>query len=81
MRDSALSLLLVHMLLLLFGVMAAVQASGGSAKRAVMAGIMTGNAAHHRALQAAPGLGAVSDEGERGKNETCGDDFHDNDPS
>jgi hypothetical protein len=53
-RRLALTLLLPRLLL---GAMAAVEASGGSAKHAVMAGIVTGDAADHGAFQAAFGVG------------------------
>ena len=44
---------------LLLGVVAAVGAAGDGAEHAMMAGIVTGNAAHRRALQAALGVGCV----------------------
>ena len=62
--------------LLLFGAVAAVEAAGGGTKQALMPRIVTGNAADHRALQAAFGLGAIGREGERGNDEQCGDDLH-----
>ena len=51
----ALRLLLLPRLLL--GTMASIEAAGGSAKHAMVAGIVTGDAADHSALQAALGLG------------------------
>ena len=50
-------MLLLMQPLLLPRVTAAVDAAGGCAKHGVMAGIVTGNPADHRALQAAPGVG------------------------
>ena len=43
--------------LLLLGAVAAVEAAGGGTEHAVMAGIVTGNAADHGAFQAALGVG------------------------
>lgn len=51
--------LLFSLLLLLPGVMPAVETAGGSAEKTMMAGIMSGNAADRRALQTAFGLGAI----------------------
>ena len=45
--------------LLLPGAVTAVEAAGSRAEQAVVAGIMTGDAADHRALQATPGLGVT----------------------
>jgi len=50
---------------LLPGAVTAVEAAGGRAEQAVTAGIMTGDAADHRALQATPGLGVTSRNHER----------------
>jgi hypothetical protein len=47
---------LLHLLLL--GAVAALKAAGGSTQQTLMAGIVTGDAADHRALQAALGLGS-----------------------
>ena len=55
-RLTALALLLL-LPLLLVGAMAAVEASGGGAEHAVMAGKVTGDAADHGAFQAALGVG------------------------
>ena len=69
-------LLSPFLLLLLPGVMPAVKTAGGSAEKTVMAGIMSGNAADHRALHAAFGLGAIRRKGERGNDEQSDDDLH-----
>ena len=52
-------LLMLRLLLprLLLGVVTAVEAAGGSSKKPVVTGIMTGDAANGRALQAALGVG------------------------
>ena len=42
---------------LLLGAMASVGAAGDGAEHTMMAGIVTGHAAHHRALQTALGVG------------------------
>jgi hypothetical protein len=46
-----------------------------------MAGIVPGNAADHRALDAAFGLGAIGRHDERGGDEQNGNDLHDGNPS
>jgi hypothetical protein len=46
----------------------------------MMAGIVSGDAADRRALQAAFGLGAIGRNDERGSNEQNGDDPHDGNP-
>src|SRR5258708_18181512 len=56
-RRLTLALLL---LVLLLGAVAAVEAAGGGAEHAVMAGIVTGDAADHGALQAALGVSGRS---------------------
>jgi hypothetical protein len=56
------------LLLLLPGAMAAIEAAGGGSQQTVMAGIVSGNAADHGALQAAFGLGAI------GRNDECDGD-------
>jgi hypothetical protein len=69
------------LLLLLPGAVAAVEASGGRSKQAVMAGIVTGDAADHRTLQAALRFGRPDSECERGNDNERGDgDFHDDNP-
>ena len=50
--------LLILLLLPLIGVVAAVEAAGRGAEQAVMAGIVTGDAADRRAFQAALGVGS-----------------------
>src|SRR5260370_14487187 len=74
-RRLALALLLLALLL---GAVAAVEAAGGGAEHAVMAGIMTGDAADCGAFQAALGVGGRSRNQRQcgdGKNGGCG--FHD----
>src|SRR6266404_2343885 len=74
-RRLALALLLLFLLL---GAVAAVQAAGGGAEHAVMAGIVTGDAADRGAFQAAFCIGRRSRnqrQGGGGKNGGCG--FHD----
>ena len=68
-RALALLLLLLPLQFLLFGVAAAVNASGDGAEHAVMNGIVTGDAADHRALQAALGIGRIRSQRERGSGE------------
>ncbi|MGY3455920.1 hypothetical protein ACVWW5_001370 [Bradyrhizobium sp. LM3.4] len=58
------------LLLLLFRVVAAVEAAGGSAEDAVMAGIMAGDATDDGALDAAFGIGGRG----RSQHEKCGGD-------
>src|ERR1035441_2395032 len=66
--------------LLLLGVMAAVEAAGGRAEHAVMGGIVAGDAADHRALQAALGTGRVCSQREGGDGEQGGNRFHGGNP-
>ena len=56
-------------LFLLFGAVAAVETAGGSSQPAVVAGIVTGDAADGCTLQAAFGFGGSSRERERGDGE------------
>src|ERR1700733_11548565 len=72
-----LALRLLLLTLLLLGAVTAIEAASGRAKHAVMAGIVTGDAADHGALQATLGLGALGRGGKRGNDEQCGNDFHD----
>ena len=67
------------LLLLLPGMMAAVETAGGGAEKTMMAGIMSGNAADRRALQAAFGLGRICRKGEGGNDEQSCDDLHGDD--
>jgi hypothetical protein len=64
-----LRLLVVLLLFLLSGAVAAVEAAGGSSEPAVVAGIVTGDAADRCTLQAAFGLGGNGRERERGDGE------------
>jgi hypothetical protein len=52
--------------ILLIGAVAAVETAGGSAEQAVMAGIMAGDAADGRALEAALGVGRRGDNRQHG---------------
>ena len=52
-----LALLLLLLARLLLGVVTAVEAAGGGAEHAVMAGVVTGDAADRRPFQAALGVG------------------------
>ena len=61
--------LLLLLQLLLPGLAAAVDAAGDRAENAVMNGIVTGDAADHRALQAALGIGRIRGQRERGNGE------------
>ena len=86
-EESALHLLLAGrrggallLAILLLGVVAAIGAPGDGADHAVMAGIMTGDAADHRTLQAALGIGSACGERERGDGEQGGDRFHGGSP-
>src|SRR5260370_2923036 len=64
--------------LLLFRAVAAVEAAGGGAEHAVMARIVTGDAADHGTFQAALGVGRRGRrQRERGDGEKCGERFHD----
>jgi hypothetical protein len=72
-----LALRLLLLTLLLLGAVTPIEAASGRTKHAVMAGIMTGDAADHGTLQATLGLGALRRDGERGNDEQCGYDFHD----
>jgi hypothetical protein len=63
--------------LLLVGAMAPVKTTGGRTECAVMAGIVTGDAADHGALQAALGFGASDQAGERNGDKQCSDNSHD----
>ena len=58
-RQQALMLLgrLLLLSLLFLGTVTAIEAAGGSANQTMMTGIVTGDAADHCALQAAPGIG------------------------
>jgi hypothetical protein len=75
---SMLRLRLLLLPLLLLGVMTSVEAARGCPQHPVMPGIMSGDTAHHRALDAAFGLGAIgrNDEG-CGSDEQNGNDLHD----
>jgi hypothetical protein len=64
-----LRLLAVLLLLLLSGAVAAVKTAGGSSEPAVVAGIVTGDAADRCTLQATFGLGGNGRERERGDGE------------
>jgi hypothetical protein len=70
-RCVALMLLLLFLLLqFLFPCsMAAIEAAGRRAQKSMMAGIVTGNAAHQRALQATLGHGALGRQREHGGGE------------
>jgi hypothetical protein len=65
---------------LLFGAVTAVETAGGRTKHAVMAGIVTGDAADHRALQAALGVGAAGRKRQRRDSEQSGNGLHGSDP-
>src|SRR3954452_20747761 len=68
-RRQALGLLTILLAILLVGAVTAVGAAGDGAEHAVMAGIVTGDAADHGALQAAFCIGGRScDERECGEN-------------
>ena len=69
-----LTLLLLQ--LLLPGVAAAVDAAGDGAEHAVMAGIVTGDAADRRALQATLGIGGGRSQRERRDGEYNGNRLH-----
>ena len=79
--DSMLRLRLLLLPLLLPGVMTPVEAAGGSSQHPMMAGIMSGDAAHHRTLDAAFGLGAIGRNDEGGGNKQDGNDLHGGDSS
>jgi len=64
----------------LLGVVAAIGAAGDGADHGMMAGIMTGDAADHRALQAALGIGGACGQRERGDGEQGSDRFHGGSP-
>jgi hypothetical protein len=64
-RGLALMLGLLLLAFLLFGAVAPVEATGGSTKQAVMAGVVTGDAADRRALEAALGFGGPARKRER----------------
>ena len=70
-RELALMLfrLLILLLLLLLGAVTAVETARRRAEQAVMAGIVAGDAADHRALQATLGVGAIGRERDR-RNDT-----------
>jgi hypothetical protein len=61
---------------LFLGAMAAVGAAGDGADHAVMAGIVTGDAADHGALDAALGVGCFGGQRKRGDGEQGGNGFH-----
>ena len=65
------------MTILLIGAVAAVEAAGGSAQQAVMAGIVAGDAADGRALEAALGVGRRGDDRQRGDGGDCECGLHD----
>lgn len=67
--------------LLLLGVMTPVEAAGGSSQHPMMPGIVSGDAAHHRALDAAFGLGAIGRNDKGGGDEQNGNDLHGGNPS
>jgi len=73
-------LALLLLKLLLPGVAAAVDAAGDGAEHAVMAGIVTGDAADHRTLDAALGVGGIRSQRQRGNGEQSGNRFHDGSP-
>jgi hypothetical protein len=75
---SMLRLRLLLLPLLLLGVMTPVEAAGGCAQHPMMPGIVSGDTAHHRALDTAFGLGAIgrNDEG-YGSDEQHRYDLHD----
>jgi len=52
-------MLLALLLFVFSGAVAAVEAAGRGTQQAVTGGIVTGDAADHRALQATPGLGVT----------------------
>src|ERR1700722_20048949 len=60
----------------LVGVVAAVGAAGNGAEHAMMAGIMTGDSAHHRALQATLGVGCIRGQRQGRDGEQYGDRSH-----
>jgi hypothetical protein len=62
--------------LLLFGAMAAIEAAGSRTEPTMMTGIVTGNTANDRALEAAFGFGAIGRDSERGNDEQRGYDLH-----
>src|ERR1700726_101361 len=64
------------LLLLLPGGGAAVGASGDDAQYAGMTGVVTGDAADHRALQAALGVGSIRRQRKRCDGEQSGGRFH-----
>ena len=63
--------------LLLLGAMTSIKATGSCAEYAVMAGIVTGDAADRGALQATLGFGASRGASKRNNDEQCSSDFHD----
>jgi hypothetical protein len=63
--------------LLLLGAMTAIETSGRRTEHAVMAGIVSGNAADHGALQAAFGFGVTGRAANRDNDEECSDELHD----
>ena len=75
-RLSNIALLLLPLQLLLPGVAAAVDAAGDRAEHAVVAGIVTGNTADRRALQAALGIGGSRGQRERRDGEYNGNRLH-----
>jgi hypothetical protein len=70
-------MLRLPLLLLLLGAMAAIEATGGRTKQAVVAGIMSGDTADRRALQASLGFGLACRADAYGNDEQRGNDPHD----
>src|ERR1700761_1764315 len=73
LRGGPLALLLLLLARLLLGAMAAIGAAGDGAEHAVMAGIVTGDAADRGALQAALGVGGIRGQGQRCDGKQGGD--------
>ena len=76
LRLARRTLLLLPLQLLLLRVAAAVDAAGDGAEHAVMAGIVTGDAADRRALQAALGIGGGRSQRKRCDGEYNGNHLH-----
>jgi len=72
----ALLLFLLLLPLLLLSMMSSIEASGGSAEHAVMAGIVSGGAANHGAFDTTLGVGGIGGQRQRGDGKKGGNRFH-----